>query len=436
MIKVIDKYATPFLKKRHVKEEQVRKIHKMIHEKTGKGNEFLGWVDQPVNIDKAEIKKIKEAAKTIKEQSEVLLVIGIGGSYLGAKAAIEFLKEPFYDGGLEVIFAGFQISGSYTNSLVNYLQDKDFSINVISKSGTTTEPAIAFRIFKDLLYKKYGEAEADKRIFVTTDKEKGALKTLADAKGYPSFVVPDDIGGRYSVLSAVGLLPMAASGIDIDDVLKGAKKAYNDLLDTNNQAYKYAALRYDFYKNDILIEMLINYEPSLLYLSEWWKQLFGESEGKDGKGLFVSSASFSTDLHSLGQMIQDGPRILFETVVKIKETPTDYKVPYDEGDLDGLNYLHGKKITSINEKAFLGTLLAHNDGGVGNIILELNKQDEFNFGYLVYFFFKACAMSAYLLDVNPFDQPGVESYKENMFALLGKPGFEELKKLLENKLDE
>lgn len=436
MIKVIDKYAAPFLKERYATKEQIKRIHKMIHEKTGKGNDFLGWVDQPVNVDEEELKKIKKTAQVIKEQSEVLLVIGIGGSYLGAKAAIEFLKEPFKNDGLEVIFAGFQISGSYTNSLVNYLEDKDFSINVISKSGTTTEPAIAFRIFKDLLYRKYGETEADKRIFVTTDKEKGALKTLADAKGYPSFVIPDDIGGRYSVLSAVGLLPMAASGINIDEVLKGAKRAYNDLLDVNNEAYKYAALRYDFYKNGTLVEMLINYEPSLLYLSEWWKQLFGESEGKDGKGLFVSSASFSTDLHSLGQMIQDGPRILFETVIKIKESIADYEIPYDEADLDGLNYLHGRKLTSVNEKAFLGTVLAHNDGGVGNIILEINKQDEFHFGYVVYFFFKACAMSAYLLDVNPFDQPGVESYKENMFALLGKPNFEELKKLLEKKLDE
>lgn len=434
MIKVIDSYALPYITKRHTNIEKIKQIHKSIHEKTGKGNDFLGWVDQPINIDQDELKRIKEAAKVINRQSKVLLVIGIGGSYLGAKAAIEFLKPPFGNNSTEVIFAGFQISGAYTKSLVDYLQDKDFSINVISKSGTTTEPAIAFRIFKNLLYEKYGESEADKRIFVTTDKEKGALKTLANNKDYPTFVVPDDIGGRYSVLSAVGLLPMAAVGIDISKVLEGAQKAYYELLDINNEAYKYAALRYDFYKNGTPIEMLVNYEPSLLYLSEWWKQLFGESEGKDKKGLFVSSASFSTDLHSLGQMIQDGPRIMFETVLKIKETKQDYEIPFDKQNLDGLNYLAGKSLSSVNEKAFLGTLLAHNDGGVGNIIIEIEKQDEINFGYLVYFFFKACAMSAYLLNVNPFDQPGVESYKENMFALLGKQGFEELRKKLEEKL--
>lgn len=434
MIKVIDRYAKPFIGKSYVEKKEVERIHQMIHEKTGKGNDFLGWVDQPINFDENEIKQIKEAVKAIKNQSEVLLVIGIGGSYLGAKAAIEFLNKPFQENNVEVIFAGYQISGSYTKALVEYLKNKDFSINVISKSGTTTEPAIAFRIFKNLLYEKYGEEEADKRIFITTDKEKGALKTLANKKGYPTFVVPDDIGGRYSVLSAVGLLPMAVSGINISEILKGAKKAYNDLLDVNNEAYKYAQLRYDFYKNNVLVEMLVNYEPSLLYLSEWWKQLFGESEGKDKKGLFVSSASFSTDLHSLGQMIQDGPRIMFETVLKIKETADDFEIPFDEEDLDGLNYLAGKKLSSVNEKAFLGTLLAHNAGDVGNIILEIERQDEFNFGYLVYFFFKACAMSAYLLDVNPFDQPGVESYKENMFALLGKPGFEKLRKSLEKQL--
>lgn len=434
MIKVIDKYALPFIKKDYTTIDDITKIHEMIHNKTGKGNDFLGWVDQPAKINEDELKQIKEAAKTIKEQSEVLVVVGIGGSYLGAKAALEFLKDPFDKDGLEVVFAGHHISGSYINSLVNYLNDKDFSINVISKSGTTTEPAIAFRILKELLYEKYGEKEGDKRIYVTTDKDKGALKILANEKGYPTFVVPDDIGGRYSVLSAVGLLPMAAANIDIYQVLAGAKKAYDDLLEVNNEAYKYAKLRYNFYKSGTLVEMLVNYEPSLIYLSEWWKQLFGESEGKNQKGLFVSSASFSTDLHSLGQMIQDGPRIMFETVVKIKEMKTDYTIPNLEVDLDGLNYLQGKTLSSVNEKAFLGTLLAHNDGGVGNIIIELNKQDEYHFGYLVYFFFKACAMSAYLLDVNPFDQPGVESYKENMFALLGKSGFEKIKEKLENKL--
>lgn len=434
MIKVIDKYALPYIKKRYSNEEDIKKVHESIHNKTGKGNDFLGWVDQPININYEEVNRVKEVAKIIKEQSKVLVVIGIGGSYLGAKAAIEFLGNPFKEDGLRVVFAGFQISGTYIKSLVDYLEDKDFSINVISKSGTTTEPAIAFRILKNLLYEKYGEVEADKRIFVTTDKEKGALKTLANEKGYPTFVVPDDIGGRYSVLSSVGLLPMAALNIDIDQVLEGAKKAYTDLLDINNEAYKYAKLRYDFYKNGTSVEMLVNYEPSLLYLSEWWKQLFGESEGKDHKGLFVSSASFSTDLHSLGQMIQDGPRIMFETVLKVRKTKEDFIIPKESIDLDGLNYLAGKTLGSVNEKAFLGTLLAHNAGGVGNIIIEIEKQNEFNFGYLVYFFFKACAMSAYLLDVNPFDQPGVESYKENMFALLGKPGFESLKEELEKKL--
>ncbi len=432
MIKIVDKHAKRFIKKNYSTQDDILRIHQMIHQKTGKGSDFLGWVDQPRNYDKDEVSRIKETVNQIKKNSDVLLVIGIGGSYLGAKAVIELLKDPYKENELEILFAGYHMSGLHTKSLLNYLKDKDFSINVISKSGTTTEPAIAFRLFKDLLYEKYGKKEADKRIFVTTDKEKGALKELALKNNYPTFVVPDDIGGRFSVLSAVGLLPIYAAGIDIDNLMKGALKAYNDFLQADNEAYHYAQLRYDLYKNNYLIEMLINYEPQYLYLSEWWKQLFGESEGKEGKGLFVSSASFSTDLHSLGQMIQDGPRIMFETIIKSKEL-SNLKLPKDLEDLDGLNYIAGEKIDYVNEQAFLGTLIAHIDGGVPNIILEIDQLDAYHVGYLIYFFFKACAMSAYLLDVNPFDQPGVESYKENMFALLGKKGFESLKKELEDK---
>ncbi len=434
MLKVNDKYVTSFLKKRYATDQEILNIHEMIHQKTGLGREYLGWVDQPLDFDQAEVEAIKQTVKKLKTDSEVLLVIGIGGSYLGAKAAIEMLKEPFQENSLEVIFAGYQLSAAYTKSLMEYLKVKDFSINVISKSGTTLESAIAFRIFKQLLEQKYGKEEANKRIYVTTDKNHGVLINLAKEKEYQTFVVPEDIGGRYSVLSAVGLLPICAAGISIDEILKGARKAYDDFLNVDNDAYKYARLRYDLYRSGKLIDLFVSYEPNLVYLAEWWKQLFGESEGKDGKGLFVSSASFSTDLHSLGQMIQEGPKFLFETVLKVIKAKNDLVVPGDEQDLDELNYLANKSLQEVNEKAFLGTLLAHTDGGVPNIIIEIEKLDAYHFGYLVYFFFKACAMSAYLLKVNPFNQPGVESYKENMFALLGKPGFEELAKKLTEKL--
>ncbi|NLN50919.1 MAG: glucose-6-phosphate isomerase [Acholeplasmataceae bacterium] len=434
MLKVNDKYVTSFLKKRYATDQEILNIHEMIHQKTGLGREYLGWVDQPLDFDQAEVEAIKQTVKKLKTDSEVLLVIGIGGSYLGAKAAIEMSKEPFQENSLEVIFAGYQLSAAYTKSLLEYLKVKDFSINVISKSGTTLESAIAFRIFKQLLEQKYGKEEANKRIYVTTDKNHGVLINLAKEKEYQTFVVPEDIGGRYSVLSAVGLLPICAAGISIDEILKGARKAYDDFLNVDNEAYKYARLRYDLYRSGKLIDLFVSYEPNLVYLAEWWKQLFGESEGKDGKGLFVSSASFSTDLHSLGQMIQEGPKILFETVLKVIKAKNDLVVPRDEQDLDELNYLANKSLQEVNEKAFLGTLLAHTDGGVPNIIIEIEKLDAYHFGYLVYFFFKACAMSAYLLKVNPFNQPGVESYKENMFALLGKPGFEELAKKLTEKL--
>ena len=436
MIKINQKHAVSFLNDDASQvEKRVKVIHKMIHEKTGRGNDFLGWLDLPLNYDKAEYKQILASAQKIRKQSQVLVVIGIGGSYLGAKAALEMLRPAFLNqGDLEVLFLGHQISAAYTRSLLNYLKDKDYSINVISKSGTTTEPAIAFRVLKRALEAKYGEAEAKERIYATTDVARGALRQLATEKGYQTFVIPDDVGGRYSVLTAVGLLPIAAAGINTDDILNGALKAYHELNSESNVAYDYAALRYRLYQAGKKIEMLVNYEPQLVFMSEWWKQLFGESEGKENKGLFVASAAFSTDLHSLGQYIQEGERDLFETVIKVKETKEDLLIESEAVDLDGLNYLTGKSMQFVNEKAFLGTLLAHVDGGVPNIVLEIDTINAETFGYMVYFFEKACAMSAYLLDVNPFDQPGVESYKKNMFALLGKKGFEALKETLEKKL--
>ena len=436
MIKINQKHAVSFLNDDASQvEKRVKVIHKMIHEKTGRGNDFLGWLDLPLNYDKAEYKQILASADKIRKQSQVLVVIGIGGSYLGAKAALEMLRPAFLNqGDLEVLFLGHQISAAYTKSLLNYLKDKDYSINVISKSGTTTEPAIAFRVLKRALEAKYGEAEAKERIYATTDVARGALRQLATEKGYQTFVIPDDVGGRYSVLTAVGLLPIAAAGINTDDILNGALKAYHELNSESNVAYDYAALRYRLYQAGKKIEMLVNYEPQLVFMSEWWKQLFGESEGKENKGLFVASAAFSTDLHSLGQYIQEGERDLFETVIKVKETKEDLLIESEAVDLDGLNYLTGKSMQFVNEKAFLGTLLAHVDGGVPNIVLEIDTINAETFGYMVYFFEKACAMSAYLLDVNPFDQPGVESYKKNMFALLGKKGFEDLKDTLEKKL--
>lgn len=424
--------------------DAVKVAHHSLTEKTGAGSDYLGWVDLPVAYDKEEFARIETAAEKIRNDSDILLVIGIGGSYLGARAAIEMLQHSFYNAlpnekrrSPQILFTGNNISSTYMMDIIDLLEGKDFSINVISKSGTTTEPAIAFRIFRKLLEEKYGVEEARKRIYATTDKAKGALKTLANEEGYESFVIPDDIGGRYSVLTAVGLLPIAVSGADINAMMKGAADAREDFSKSEldeNPAYQYAAVRNILYNKGKTIEMLINYEPALQYFSEWWKQLFGESEGKDQKGIFPASANFSTDLHSLGQYIQEGRRDLFETVIKVEKPRRELTVEEAETDLDGLNYLAGKTIDFVNNKAFQGTLLAHTDGGVPNLIVSVPALDEYNFGYLVYFFEKACAMSGYLLGVNPFDQPGVEAYKVNMFALLGKPGFEEKKAELEKRL--
>ncbi|GEP84677.1 glucose-6-phosphate isomerase [Staphylococcus piscifermentans] len=419
--------------------EIVKTIHDMMHEGTGAGNDFLGWIDLPVDYDKEEFSRILEAVKRIKEHSDVLVVVGIGGSYLGARAAIEMLSSAFRtsDEYPEIVFAGNHLSSTYLNDLIQYLDGKDYSVNVISKSGTTTEPAVAFRLFKQLLEDKYGKEEAKQRIFATTDKEKGALKQLATNEGYETFVVPDDIGGRYSVLTAVGLLPIAAAGIDINTMLQGAAKARNELSSgilEDNIAYQYATIRNILYAKGYTTEMLINYEPSMQYFNEWWKQLFGESEGKDFKGIYPSSANYTTDLHSLGQYVQEGRRFLFETVVKVEKPKYDIAIEKDSDDLDGLNYLAGKTIDEVNTKAFEGTILAHTDGGVPNLVVNIPKLDEETFGYLVYFFELACAMSGYQLGVNPFNQPGVEAYKQNMFALLGKPGFEERKQELEKRL--
>lgn len=421
---------------------EVSAAHKMLTEGTGLGSDFLGWLDLPVNYDKDEFCRIKESAEKIKKDSEVLVVLGVGGSYLGARAVIEFIKSNNYNllkkDTPDIYFGGNTISSSAVAELMQLIDGRDFSINVISKSGTTTEPAIAFRIFKEILEKKYGKEEAAKRIYVTTDRQKGALKALADAEGYETFVVPDDVGGRYSVLTAVGLLPIAVAGIDIDALMQGAadaREAYaSDDLD-NNDCYRYAAVRNMLYRDGKAIEMLAAYEPSMTLWCEWFKQLFGESEGKDGKGLFPASAIFSTDLHSLGQYIQQGERCLFETVLWVKEPKTDVEIGFEEANGDGLNFVAGKTVHYVNRKAFEGTVLAHTDGDVPNIILELDKQDEYNLGYMIYFFEKACGLSGYLLGVNPFDQPGVESYKKNMFALLGKPGYEAAKAALEARLN-
>lgn len=421
---------------------EVFAAHKMLTEGTGLGSDFLGWLDLPVNYDKDEFRRIKESAEKIKKDSEVLVVLGIGGSYLGARAVIEFIKSNNYNllkkDTPDIYFGGNTISSSAVAELMQLIDGRDFSINVISKSGTTTEPAIAFRIFKEILEKKYGKEEAAKRIYVTTDRQKGALKALADAEGYETFVVPDDVGGRYSVLTAVGLLPIAVAGIDIGALMQGAadaREAYASADLDNNDCYRYAAVRNMLYRDGKAIEMLAAYEPSMTLWCEWFKQLFGESEGKDGKGLFPASAIFSTDLHSLGQYIQQGERCLFETVLWVKEPKTDVEIGFEEANGDGLNFVAGKTVHYVNRKAFEGTVLAHTDGDVPNIILELDKQDEYNLGYMIYFFEKACGLSGYLLGVNPFDQPGVESYKKNMFALLGKPGYEAAKAALEARLN-
>lgn len=418
--------------------------HEMLHEKTGPGKDFLGWIDLPNNYNKEEFARIKKAAQKIQSDSDVLVVIGIGGSYLGARAAIECLGHSFRNSlskddrkAPEVYFAGNNISSTYLMDLIEIIKDKDVSLNVISKSGTTTEPAIAFRVLKEFLENKYGKEEAAKRIYATTDAKKGALKQVSDEEGYETFVIPDDVGGRFSVLTAVGLLPIAAAGFDIDEMMQGANDARMKYSTSNledNDCYQYAAVRNILHRKGKDIELLVNYEPNLHFVSEWWKQLYGESEGKDQKGIFPASVDFSTDLHSMGQYVQDGKRILFETVLNVEKPRKVVELKAEEKDLDGLNYLSEKTMDFVNEKAFQGTLLAHTDGQVPNLIIDIPTLNEYNFGYLVYFFEKACGISGYLLGVNPFNQPGVEAYKKNMFALLGKPGFEKEKEELEKRL--
>lgn len=417
---------------------------KELRDGTGAGNDFRGFLDLPQDFDKDEFERIKKAAQKIQSDSEVLVVIGIGGSYLGARAAIEFLHDSFFNllpaetrNAPQIFFAGNSISGSYLKQLVALIGDRDFSVNVISKSGTTTEPSIAFRVFKEKLIKKYGVQGATERIYATTDRARGALKTEADAAGYESFVIPDDVGGRFSVLTPVGLLPIAASGADIDKLMQGAadaRKEYSDADLTKNEAYKYAALRNILYRKGYTTEILENYEPSLQYFSEWWKQLMGESEGKDEKGIYPSSANFSTDLHSLGQYIQEGRRNLMETVIRVDQPQTDTKIPADEENLDGLEYLSGKTMNYVNGKAMQGVVLAHTDGNVPNMIVDIPDQTEYTLGYMIYFFEAAVSVSGYLNGINPFNQPGVEAYKQNMFALLGRPGYEELTKKLNDRL--
>ena len=413
--------------------EQVENIHKELHKRTNDEKDFVGWLELPTNYNKKEFTKIKKAAKKIKKESDILIVIGIGGSYLGARAVIESLTSSFNNMLTEnqrkypqILYVGNNLSPNYINELIEYIGDKDFSVNVISKSGTTTEPAIAFRIFREILENKYGIDEARSRIYVTTDKERGALKTLADNEGYEQFVIPDNVGGRYSVLTAVGLLPIATAGIDIDKLMQGAQNAqerYNDSNLKYNECYQYAVVRnilYKLYKNT---EILVNYEPKMHYFTEWWKQLYGESEGKDQKGIFPAGVDFTTDLHSMGQYIQEGRRNLFETVISIENPKSDITINKDEDNLDGLNYLSGKTLDYVNKKAMEGTIKAHVSGDVPNILINIEKLDEEHIGELIYFFEKACAMSGMILGVNPFNQPGVEKYKKNMFKLLKKPGY-------------
>ena len=436
------KYLEPFVHEGELQAilPQVEAAHRTIHEKSGPGNDFLGWLDLPVNYDREEFDRILKAAQKIRSHSQVLVVIGIGGSYLGARAAIELLHSQLYNNlgdGPQIYFAGNSISPTYLNQVIRLCEGKDFSINVISKSGTTTEPALAFRIFRDLAIKKYGREGAKERIFCTTDKAKGTLKQLADEEGYETFVIPDDVGGRYSVLTAVGLLPIAVSGSDIAKLMEGAARAREDLsvcdLDKND-CYRYAALRNILYRKGKAIEILVSYEPAFSMMAEWYKQLFGESEGKDNKGIYPSSAIFSTDLHSMGQFIQEGSRILFETVVDVAAPQQDLYIQPDPNNFDGLNFLSNQNMSVVNRKAMQGTILAHTEGGVPNMVLQLPAINEEELGYLIYFFEKACALSGYLLAVNPFNQPGVESYKKNMFALLGKPGYEDQKQALEARL--
>ena len=418
---------------------QVELAHQQLESRSGAGNDFLGWLDLPVNYDKEEFARIKEAAKKIREDSDVLLVAGIGGSYLGARAVVEAVKGLYHndtEDGLKIYFCGNTISPTYLNDIIKVTKGTRFSINVISKSGTTTETALAFRVLRKLLEDSVGPEEANKRIYATTDRAKGTLKQLADAQGWPTFVVPDDVGGRYSVLTAVGLLPIACAGIDIDALMKGAadaREAYS-VCSKDNDAYRYAMTRNILYRKGKVVETLAAFEPDFTMMNEWYKQLFGESEGKDQKGLMPTSCIFSTDLHSMGQFLQDGSRTMFETYVDIKNTREDFYIEPLEGNFDGLNFLADQNMSVVNRKAMEGTILAHNDGGVPIGVIEVDSLDAYNVGYLIYFFWKACAVSGYLLSVNPFDQPGVESYKKNMFALLGKPGYEDRKAELEAKL--
>ncbi len=437
-ISINTEYVEDFISKIQLSslKKKVESCHEMLHNKTGEGADYTGWVDWPVNYDKEEFERIKVAADKIRRQADVLIVIGIGGSYLGAKSVIEMFKDPFRKTTkTEVIFLGQNMSAEYMSSLLHYIVDKDVAVNVISKSGTTTEPAIAFRIIKDFMERKYGKEYAKTRIYVTTDKEKGAMRLLASTEGYETFVIPDDIGGRYSVLTPVGLLPIAVAEINIDELMEGAAIAREKYsIKEDNDCYKYAVYRNALYKIGKKTEILVNYEPCMHYFTEWWKQLYGESEGKDKKGIFPVGVDFTTDLHSMGQYIQDGRRDLFETVIKINKQRSDIVVKEDPMDLDGLNYLAGKSMNEINEKALVGTVIAHYDGNAPSIILSIDEINEKNVGELIYFFEKACGISGYLLGVNPFNQPGVEEYKKNMFALLGKPGYEEKQKELMSKM--
>ena len=442
-IKLNDKYVSSFIRAHEYDyiQPQVNVADQLLRSKTGAGSDFLGWVNLPSDYDKEEFARIKVAAEKIKKSCDVLVVIGIGGSYLGARAVIEYLKSPLYNtlkkDTPDIYFAGNVISADSMNELLAICEGKDICVNVISKSGTTTEPAIAFRVFRALMEKKYGKEGAKERIFVTTDKARGTLKQFATEEGYETFVVPDDVGGRFSVLTAVGLLPIAAAGIDIDALMAGAASAaaaYTDPDISKNDCYRYAAIRNILYRKGKTMEVLASYEQFATMLNEWWKQLYGESEGKDGKGIFPASVIFSTDLHSLGQYIQDGNRNLFETVIDVADTGSSFEIPEDPANVDGLNFLSGKDLGLVKKTAMQGTILAHVDGGVPNMVLEISEKSEFALGELIYFFELACAISGYLSAVNPFDQPGVESYKKNMFALLGKPGYEDLKKNLEERL--
>ncbi|MCL2077857.1 MAG: glucose-6-phosphate isomerase [Oscillospiraceae bacterium] len=444
-IKLNERYLKGFVREHELQgmTGAVAAAHKELTEKSGLGNDFLGWVDLPRDYDREEFSRIKKAAEKIKSDSEVLIVIGIGGSYLGARAAIEALRSPLYNSlkkdTPEIYFVGCSISPTYLNEIVSLVEGRDFSVNVISKSGTTTEPALAFRVFRDLLEKKYGQDGARSRIYATTDAKRGTLKELSDRKGYETFVIADDVGGRFSVLSAVGLLPIACAGCDIDALMKGAADAVGEYANPDlgkNPCYRYAALRNILYRKGKKAEMMVSYENSFTLMNEWYKQLYGESEGKDKKGLLPVSAIFSTDLHSLGQYIQDGAEILFETVIDIKTPQKDFFLEDDPDNSDGLNFLSNRNMSEVNRKAFEGTILAHVGGGVPNIVIEIPALNEYELGYLIYFFEKACAISGYILGVNPFDQPGVESYKKNMFALLGKPGFEAARAELEKLLNE